>query len=99
MAIYHLTAKVFQRSKGRNVVSAAAYRRAAKIYDEHERKYWNYTNKDHVVHSELLAPDDAPAWVKALVELSQTEPDQAVEILWNKVEAAEKRVDSQLARE
>lgn len=33
MAIYHLQAKVIQRSKGRSVVAAAAYRAAEALYD------------------------------------------------------------------
>ena len=36
MAIYHLHAQMIQRSKGKNTVAAAAYRRAAKLYDEKE---------------------------------------------------------------
>jgi len=99
MAIYHLHAKIIQRSKGKNVVAAAAYRRAAELFDEKEQRMWNYSNKPDVVHSELAVPKDAPLWVQNLVELHSTQPSQAVGYLWNKVDAVEKRIDSQLARE
>ena len=33
MAIYHFTAKVISRSKGRSAVAAAAYRSASEIHD------------------------------------------------------------------
>jgi Ti-type conjugative transfer relaxase TraA len=99
MAIYHLHAKIVQRSRGKNAVAAAAYRRAASLYDEKEQRTWDFTNKPDVIHSELTIPDNAPAWANALVTLHQTDPTQAVEQLWNQVEAVEKRKDSQLARE
>lgn len=99
MAIYHLHAKIIQRSKGKNAVAAAAYRRATKLFDEKEGRNWDYTSKCGVIHSELLIPENAPDWVCDLVKLHDDEPCKASEILWNTVEAAEKRVDSQLARE
>lgn len=99
MAIYHLHVKVIQRSKGKNIVSSAAYRRAARLFDEKEQKYWDYTKKLDVIHSEIIVPDNAPAWAKELVAIHQTDPTLAAEKLWNGVEAVEKRVDAQLARE
>jgi hypothetical protein len=47
----------------------------------------DYSRKGNVTHSEIMAPEGAPAWAF----------DRAR--LWNAVEAAEKRKDSQLARE
>jgi Ti-type conjugative transfer relaxase TraA len=99
MAIYHLHVKVIQRSKGKNVVAAAAYRRAVRLFDEKEQKYWDYTKKADVIHSEIIVPDNAPVWAKELVDLHQTNSSLAAEKLWNSVEAVEKRVDAQLARE
>ena len=99
MAIYHLHVKIIQRSKGRNIVSAAAYRRAARLWDEKEQRHWNYGHKSDVVHSEITVPNGAHDWVNALVVLHDADPSKAAEALWNKADAAEKRVDSQLARE
>ena len=52
-----------------------------------------------MVHSEITVPNDAPDWVHALVTLHDVDPAKAAEALWNKADAAEKRVDAQLARE
>jgi len=99
MAIYHLHVKILQRSKGRNAVAAAAYRRATKLFDEKEGKAWDYTKKTDVIHTEMLIPENAPQWIKELTDLHQADPSKAAEKLWNRVEASEKRIDSQLARE
>jgi ATP-dependent exoDNAse (exonuclease V) alpha subunit len=87
VAIYHLTAKVVSREKGRSVVAAAAYRAANSLYDERLGETFDYTRKQGVRHTEILAPAGAPAWIYNR------------ERLWNVVEACEKRKDSQLARE
>jgi len=47
----------------------------------------DYTRRVGILHAEIMAPEDAPDWVA----------DRGV--LWNKVEACEKRKDSQVARE
>src|ERR1700683_5589508 len=99
MAIYHLHAKVIQRSKGQNVIAASAYRRATRLYDHKEEKAFDFSAKKHVIYSELMVPDNAPAWVQSLVELHQDNPSQAAEQLWNQLDASEKRIDAQLARE
>jgi Ti-type conjugative transfer relaxase TraA len=88
VAIYHLTAKVISREKGRSVVAAAAYRAADNLYDERLGQRFDYTRKLGVRHTEILAPEGGvPAWIYNR------------ERLWNAVEASEKRKDSQLARE
>src|SRR3954454_16464735 len=57
------------------------------LLDEREARTHDFSHKADVVHSEILLPGGAPErWV-----------DRAV--LWNAVEAAEKRKDAQLARE
>jgi Ti-type conjugative transfer relaxase TraA len=48
---------------------------------------FDYAAKPDVVHSEILAPREAPEWIH----------DRG--LLWNAVEAGEKRRDSQVARE
>ncbi|MCA9733710.1 MobA/MobL family protein, partial [candidate division KSB1 bacterium] len=87
MAIYHLSAKLFSRGNNHSAVAAAAYRSAEKLYDERQDKTLDYSRKQRVLHTEIIAPDIVPKWA--------TER----EALWNNVEAAEKRKDAQVARE
>jgi Ti-type conjugative transfer relaxase TraA len=87
MAIYHLHAQVISRGKGRSAIAAAAYRAAEKIHDDRLGRDHSYENKQGVEHKEILAPENAPAWVHDRAEL------------WNHVEAAENRKDAQVARE
>ena len=87
MAIYHFHVKMVHRGKGQSSIAAAAYRSGSKLYEESTGITHDYTYKRGVEHSEILAPDGAPAWVF----------DRHT--LWNTVEAAEKRKDAQVARE
>ena len=89
MALFRLEAKVFSREKrGRSVIAAAAYRAGTKLKDEIRDKIFDYARRTKgVISSTILAPEGASGWVH--------DPGQ----LWNKVEAGEKRVDAQLARE
>jgi ATP-dependent exoDNAse (exonuclease V) alpha subunit len=68
------------------VVAAAAYRSGERLYDASQGRWFEFDKPD-VVHTEILAPAGAPAWVFD----RQT--------LWNQVERSEKRVDAQLMRE
>lgn len=85
-ALFHMTAKVFQRSQGRSAVAAAAYRSASKLTDERIGETFDYRKKP-VVEAFILAPVGAPAWAGDRGEL------------WNRVELGEKRNDAQVARE
>jgi Ti-type conjugative transfer relaxase TraA len=87
LAIYHLTAKIVKRAEGRNAVAAAAYRSGSLLHEDATGIAHDYSRKHGVEHTEILAPDDAPAWVF----------DR--QVLWNTVEASEKRKDAQVARE
>lgn len=87
MAIYHFSAKVISRAAGSSAVASAAYRSASRLHDQRLDRHHDFSNKAGVVHSEMMLPDGAPE------HLSDREK------LWNEVEAAEKRVDAQLARE
>ena len=87
MAIYHLSAKVISRAGGRSSVAAAAYRTAGRLRDDRQGLEHDYSRKGGVVHAEIMAPENAPDWMR--------DRDQ----LWNAVEAVEKRRDAQLARE
>ncbi|MEQ1550836.1 Ti-type conjugative transfer relaxase TraA [Sphingorhabdus sp.] len=87
MAIFHLSVKVISRASGRSAVAAAAYRGAERLHDERLDRDHDFTNKDGVVHSEVMLPEGAPP------EFADREK------LWNAVEAAEKRKDAQLSRD
>ena len=87
MAIYHLRASMISRSAGRSATGAAAYRAGELIHDERTGLDFDYRARSGVTHVEILAPAHAPDWVHDRSEL------------WNRVEAAETRKNSQLARE
>lgn len=87
MAIYHLRASMISRSAGRSATGAAAYRSGEHIHDERTGLDFDYRARSGVEHVEILAPDHAPEWVHERAAL------------WNRVEAAETRKNSQLARE
>lgn len=97
MAIYHLCAQIITRGAGRSSVAAAAYRHRTAMYEEWSGTDHRYEVRGEVAHAELALPDDAPAWLRALVD-GRT-PDRASEALWNRVEEAETRRDGALARE
>jgi Ti-type conjugative transfer relaxase TraA len=87
VAIYHFSAKVISRANGSSAVAAAAYRSASRLEDERLGRAHDFSNKAGVVHSEVLTPEGAPErWSDR-------------KVLWNEVEAGEKRKDAQLARE
>ena len=81
------SASVVKRSAGHSAVAAAAYRAGEKLADERADKVHDYSRRRGVDAAEILAPPGAPAWA-----LNR-------ETLWNRVEAAEQRADSQVARE
>lgn len=87
MAIYHFSAKVISRANGSSALAASAYRSASRLHDQRLDRHHDFSNKAGVVHSEVMLPDGAPE------HLTDRES------LWNAVEAAEKRIDAQLARE
>lgn len=87
MAIYHLSADIIKRSKGQSAVACAAYRAGTRLEDRRIGEAFDYTRRGGVEHAEIMAPANAPAWMRDRVEL------------WNAIEGAEKRKDAQLARE
>lgn len=87
MASYHLSAKILSRSSGRSAVAAASYRARTQIKDVRQGMTFDYSQKNDLGHSEILAPENSPEWVYDRAEL------------WNRVEANEKRKDAQLMRE
>ena len=87
MAIYHLSMKIISRSSGYSAVASAAYRSGSLMLDERTGLTHDYTRKSGVAEAVILTPATAPAWCMNRAEL------------WNAVEKAERRKNSQLARE
>ena len=87
MAIYHMHATVISRASGGSAVAAAAYRSGEKLIDARTGEQHDYSRRDGVDGAEIIAPEGAPDWVR--------DRDR----LWNSGEDAEKRKDSQVARE
>jgi len=85
-ALFHVDAKIFQRSAGRSAVAAAAYRSASCLTDERIGEVFDYRKKS-AREAFILTPEDAPDWTLDRGEL------------WNRVEAGERRKDAQVARE
>jgi len=77
---------VLSRARGHRIVASAAAQSAARLRDQYYGTVHNHTQRPGVDFTEILAPADSPPWVF----------DR--EQLWNRVEAAELRKDSQLAR-
>jgi len=87
VADYRLSAKVISRSQGRSATAAASYRSASEIADDRTGEIHDYTRKGGVEWTGIAAPENAPAWTQDRSKL------------WNAVEAAETRKNSQVARE
>ncbi|TCU32575.1 Ti-type conjugative transfer relaxase TraA [Rhizobium azibense] len=98
MAIMFVRAQVISRGAGRSVVSAAAYRHRTRMTDEQVGTSFSYRGgSSELVHEELVLPDETPAWLRKAIDGRSIAG--ASEVLWNAVDAFEKRADAQLARE
>ena len=87
MAQYRLSVNMIGRSSGRSATAAAAYRAGQRIEDHETGLVHDYTAKRGVLHTEILAPENTPDWMRDRAEL------------WNAVHKVETRSNSQLARE
>jgi hypothetical protein len=87
MAIYHLAATVISRGSGQAATASSAYQSAEKIKDERTGQIYDYTRKQGVDASEIMAPENAPDWVNNRSSL------------WNNAELFETRKNSRTARE
>lgn len=83
----HFQAKVLKRSAGKNALASSAYRAGQKLTDELTGQIFDFTRKQKVEATKIMAPSDAPEWI--------TDRNR----LWNEVERHETRKDAQLARE
>ncbi len=86
IAIYHFNVKVVSRSKGTSAAAKAAYISGEKIKNEYDGVTHDYRKKGEIVHKEILLPYGAPAKFR-----NRT-------VLWNAVESAETRKNSQTAK-
>ena len=87
MASYHLSVKTIKRSAGRTATAAAAYRVGERIECQREGRVHDYTRKQGIEETFIIAPDHAPVWAQ----------DRSA--LWNEAEASETRRNSVTARE
>ena len=84
--------RVLSRTKKHNVVGAAAHQAGERLVDRRTGKVYDFAYKSpHVVHTEVLLPEGAAAWMRDRLTL------------WNAVERIEdghtRRETAQLARE
>ena len=87
VAIAFARSTVHSRAKGHSAVAAAAYRTASKLLDERTGITYDFTHRHDVKYSEMLLPDNVDIQF------------QNREVLWNTVEACEKRVDAQVCKD
>lgn len=93
MALASCHVGIVSHRSGRSAIAAAAYRAADKLQNAYDGRTFDYTRKQGVICSGILAPDHAPDWVY----------DR--EVVWNRHQTSqlkkngELRSDAQLARE
>lgn len=96
MAIFRLRVNIVSRARGQSVIASAAYRAGEKLHDPNRLRDHDYTRKSGVEHTEIMAPAHAPDWVQVLDKSKEHDTRQ---LLWQRVEDAERKKNSQLARE
>jgi ATP-dependent exoDNAse (exonuclease V) alpha subunit len=111
MAIYRCETKILSRrvkdksgkavpNREHSAIESAAYRSCEKLKDRRQDKTFNYAPRAReVAHSEILAPESAPEWLRPAEAVTKPKLRSLRERLWNEVEARERRKDSQLCRE
>jgi len=87
MAIAFARARYLSRASGGNAVRSAAYNARESITAERTGELFHFRHRDAPEHHEVLLPEGADP---RLLDCA---------VLWNAVEAAERRKDSQVARE
>lgn len=87
MAIFHSSAKILTRSSGHHALKASAYRCGQRLSCSVSGETFDFSRKRHVGPSWIQAPAGSPPWTLTRASL------------WSAAELAEKRVNSQLARE
>ncbi|MGP4974681.1 MobA/MobL family protein [Psychrobacter alimentarius] len=89
MAIFIASTKSISRGNGQSAVASASYRAGCELEDKRYGKTHDYSKKHGVISADIILPTALAA--------TGTDIDRAD--LWNKAEAAEKRVDARVARE
>ncbi len=87
MAIAFARARYLSRASGGNAVRSAAYNAREAITAERTGELFHFRHRDAPEHHEVLLPEGAGAHLANAA------------VLWNAAEAAERRKDSQVARE
>ena len=87
MAVFHCNVGNVKRASGKSSVGKAAYNAREKLEDKRTGTNYDYSRRTDIGHSEIIAPVFAPDWVYDRQEL------------WNKVELADRRKDSRVAKE
>jgi len=87
MAIQFARMRILTRSKGHCVVRSAAYNARASAQSELTGEKYSFSDRADLEHHEILLPEGAP------------EDMQDFETFWNKAQQAEKRINSQEAKE
>ena len=87
MAIAFARMNIHTRSKGHSAVKGAAYRAGSKLFDVRTGETHDYTHRHDVAFHKIVLPSGVD---------KQFEHQ---EVLWNALEASEKRKDSQLAKD
>ncbi len=87
MSIAFARISYHSRSQGHSAVAGAAYRAGEKLFDKRTGEQHNFQNRSDVLYSNILLPEDA------------SEHFRDRETLWNAVEAAETRKNSQVAKD
>lgn len=87
MAIAFAQVSIHSRSKGHSAIAASSYRTGSKLYDMRTGLTHDYSNRDDVIYSEILLPEGS----------SPEFADR--EFLWNQVELAENRSNSQICKD
>lgn len=88
MAIFYFRTSIVRAGHGKSAVASAAYQSAEKeLKSDRLGQSFSYSNKEEVIHSEILLPQNAPEEYK----------DRNT--LWNAVEASQKNINSRYARQ
>ncbi len=90
MAEFHYGRHTGTRGNGKNAVFCAAYIRAEKQTCNRTGETIDFSDKHNVLFKKTYLPENAPKWVSSL------DQDKLSPELWNIIEFAEKRNDSQL---
>jgi hypothetical protein len=98
MAIFRLRVNIISRSRGQSIIASAAYRAGEKLHDPNRLRDHDYTRKTGVEHTQIMTPENAPAWVQTAPG-NREQQHSARQELWQRVEASETRKNAQLARE